>query len=86
MLAEDKPAKDFVSDAFAHCKFIGYTSEALPLITRAGVREADFDEGLIEIGDAKSAKAFLKTAGKLRLWEREFKVDLDAAGFLAANT
>jgi len=85
MLAKDKPAKDFVSDAFAHCKFIGYTSEALPLIEAAGVTKADFDEGLIEIGDASSAKSFLKACGQQRLWEREFKVDMDAAGFLAAN-
>jgi catalase len=86
MLAEDKAAKDFVSDAFAHCKFIGYTREALPLIERAGVRQADFDEGLVELGGDTSVKSFLTACAKLRLWEREFKVDLDAAGFLKANS
>ncbi len=83
MLAEDKTAKDFVSDAFAHCKFIGHTPEALPFIQRAGVTEKDMDEGIIPLDSAKSVDAFLKACGKLRLWEREFTVDLDAAGFLA---
>jgi len=86
MLAIDKTAKDFVSDAFAHCKFIGYTEEALPLIERAGVRPEDMDEGLIALSDAKSATAFLETIGQLRLWDRELKIDLDAAGFLAAQS
>ena len=27
LLAVDKPSKDFANDAFAHCKFIGYTAE-----------------------------------------------------------
>ena len=85
MLAEDKAAKDFVSDAYAHCKFIGYTPEALRLIQRAGVTEADMDEGLVELSSAKSVTAFLEACAMLRLWDREFKVDLDAAGFLAAN-
>lgn len=86
MLAEDKTAKDFVSDAFAHCKFIGHTPEALPFIQRAGVTEKDMDEGIIPLDSAKSVDAFLKACGKLRLWEREFAVDLDAAGFLAAQS
>ena len=37
MLAKDKTAKDFVSDAFAHCKFIAHSPEALPLFEKAGV-------------------------------------------------
>jgi len=86
MLAIDKTAKDFVSDAFAHCKFIGYTEEALPLIERAGVRPEDMDEGLIALSDAKSVTGFLETIGQLRLWDRELKIDLDAAGFLAAQS
>ena len=26
LLAKDAPAKDFITDAFAHCKFIGYSA------------------------------------------------------------
>ena len=85
LLAKDAPTKDFVSDAFAHAKFIGYNEDALPLIDRAGIGEADMDEGLILLEDAASATSFLGTCAKLRLWDRELKVDLDAAGFLAAQ-
>ena len=84
-LAKDKTAQDFVSDAFAHCKFIGYNEDALPLIDRAGITEDDMDNGLIPLNDAKSTKGFLNTCAQLRLWDRELKVDLDAAGFLAAQ-
>jgi len=86
MLSKDKAAKDFVSDAYAHCKFIGYTADAMPLIQRAGVLPEDMDEGLIELGDSSSAAKFLKTCAQLRLWDRELKNDLDAKGFLAAQS
>jgi hypothetical protein len=32
MLSKGKTAKEFVSDAFGHSKFIGYTADALPFI------------------------------------------------------
>jgi catalase len=83
MLAKDKTGKDFVSDAFGHCKFIGYTTQALPLIAKAGIGDDNMDEGLIELGNKGDAKAFVKTCGRLRLWDREFATDLDAAAFLA---
>jgi len=83
LLAKDKTAKDFVADAYGHAKFIGYVADALPLIDRAGIAEEDMDAGLIELTDAASVSAFLETCGQLRFWEREFKVDLDAAVFLA---
>jgi len=83
MLAKDKTAKDFVSDAFGHSKFIGYTADALPLIDKAGIGEDDMDEGLIELGSKADVAAFLKACAKVRLWERELVTDLDAAAFLA---
>ena len=83
MLAKDKTAKDFVSDAFGHSKFIGYTADALPLIDKAGIGEDDMDEGLVELTKPADARAFLKTCGQLRLWDRELSTDLDAAAFLA---
>ncbi|KAK0349930.1 hypothetical protein LTR94_031087, partial [Friedmanniomyces endolithicus] len=64
-LALDKTAKDFVSDAFAHAKFIGYTEDALPLIDAAGISENDMDEGLIALTDAKSIAGFLKNCASL---------------------
>ncbi|QJU60310.1 catalase [Sphingomonas sp. AP4-R1] len=81
-LAIDKPAKDFVSDAYAHAKFIGFTADALPFLEKAGVAPDDMDEGVVALDGAKDANAFLDLCGKLRLWDRELKVDLDAAAFL----
>jgi catalase len=85
MLAEDKPAKDFVNDAFAHGKFMAYTAEALPLLERAGIAASDHDAGLIALKDEGEVKAFLGTCAQVRVWDRELRVDLDAAGFLKAT-
>ncbi|PZQ51129.1 MAG: hypothetical protein DI555_21450 [Novosphingobium pentaromativorans] len=85
MLAGDKTAKDFVSDAFGHAKFIACNAEALPLLHAAGVSEKERDDGVVTIASAKDAKAFITLCGEVRFWNREFNVDLDAAGFLEAN-
>ncbi len=62
------PARDFVSDAFAHCKFIAY--HAMPLFDKAGVA-SDMDEGCFELRGAGEAKEFISACGRLRFWERE---------------
>ena len=36
-LAKEPAARDFVADAFAHMKFIGYVAAALPLVSRRGM-------------------------------------------------
>ena len=77
MLAKDATAKDFVADAFAHCKFIGHSADAEALFQAAGV--TDRDEGFIALTKAKEAKAFVAKCGELRFWPRELEVDLDAA-------
>ena len=76
MLAKDKPSKDFVNDAFAHCKFIAYSEDAQPLLEAAGIA-SELDEGCIKIGTRKDATDFITTCGKLRHWDRERSVDLD---------
>jgi catalase len=48
-LLQESSARDFVADAFAHCKFIGYVESALPLFEKAGVAADDFDEGCVAI-------------------------------------
>lgn len=70
MLAKEASARDFVADAFAHCKFIAYGLEANPLFEKAGV-EPDADEGLIPLDGAASISAFIESCRKLRLWARE---------------
>ncbi|KRB81247.1 catalase [Sphingomonas sp. Root710] len=79
LLARDKTAKDFVSDAFAHCKFIAYTDPAKALFEKAGIAPEDMDEGFIPLAEKGDAKTFLKACAPLRVWDRELKVDLDAA-------
>ena len=68
-LSSEPPARDFVADAFAHCKFIGYTKAALPLMEKAGIAD-NLDEGCIALGDGKSAKSFVGMLGQLRYWAR----------------
>jgi catalase len=69
------PARDFLADAFAHCKFIGYVDAAMPLFEKAGIA-GSLDEGVIALKAPKDAAGFLQTLGNLRLWSREPKVKL----------
>jgi len=71
LLAEESTARDYIADAFAHCKFIAHTAAAMPLLQKAGVVP---DAGIVELSAARDAAAFLKTCGQLRYWEREPKV------------
>ncbi|MFD2740078.1 catalase [Sulfitobacter aestuarii] len=68
-LAADKPSQDFLSDAFAHAKFIAWTDAAKPLMKQVGVADK-IDGGMIEI-DKGNVDAFVTTCRKLRFWERE---------------
>ena len=77
LLAQDAPAKDFVSDAFAHCKFIGVGADAEPLFAAARI-PPELDEGCVALGSGKDAKAFVAACAALRFWPREVTVDLDA--------
>ena len=67
-LAERKAAQDFVSDAFAHCKFIGYVPDSQPLLAAAGVADR-LDAGCVEL-TTDGAEAFLELCGGLRHWDR----------------
>ena len=78
MLAKDAAAKDFVADAYGHCKFIGYSKDAVTLFTEARVPPA-LDEAFVQLEKAKDAKAFVEQCRKLRFWPRELTVDMDAA-------
>jgi len=69
-LSAEPAARDFVADAFAHCKFIAYTAGAGPLMAKAGVAP-EADEGVIELKAGKSVDSFIESCRKLRLWARE---------------
>lgn len=66
-------ARDFVVDAFAHCKFIAYVKEAQPLFEKIGIMQ-DLDEGFILLGDGNTIDKFIAKCGELRYWEREKKL------------
>ncbi|MBE1710677.1 MULTISPECIES: catalase [Mesorhizobium] len=72
-LLRESTARDFVADAFAHCKFIGFVEAAAPLLDKAGVVE---DEAVIPLASAKDVAGFITRLGDLRLWAREPKVKL----------
>ena len=70
MLANEPAARDFVTDAFAHSKFVGYTEAARPFLTK--VFGADkLDDGFIAIDGAKDTAKFVKECRKLRFWDRK---------------
>lgn len=71
-LAGDVAARDFVSDAFAHCKFIAHTRGAEVLLEAVGDGPAA-DEGLIPL-ETVAATDFVVACRRLRLWAREAAV------------
>jgi catalase len=77
LLAADAAAKDFVTDAFNHCKFIGHSPEALALFRRAGLMD-QLDAGCMPLSRTADVTQFLSACGALRVWDRELAVDMDA--------
>jgi catalase len=76
-VVNEATARDFVADAFQHCKFIGYDQSALPLLEKAGI--ADLDEGVLALPGEDGLSAFVSELGKLRVWGREPSVKLGKA-------
>ena len=76
LLAKDAAAKDFCADAFAHCKFIGFSADAAALFDAARIPE--MDAGFVQLAKPKDARGFVVTCRALRFWPREAGVDLDA--------
>ncbi|BAS00703.1 catalase [Blastochloris viridis] len=77
-LLQEATARDFVADAFQHCKFIGYDASALALLEKAGVADA-LDEGVVALPGEDGLEAFVAKLGKLRVWGREPSVKLGKA-------
>ncbi len=69
MLMTEPAARDFVADAFAHMKFIGYTAGTKPLFKKAGVAES-IDGGFIPLKNGGDAAKFVSACRQLRFWER----------------
>jgi catalase len=67
-LAGDAHARDFVADALAHRKFIGYVASAMPLLRTAGIDGPD--GGMVELKGRDGVTRFVQACRKLRFFER----------------
>jgi catalase len=77
-LAAMPTARDFVTDAYAHCKFVGYAGEPEPLFEAAGLVSL-MDDGFISLNE-NSATDFVSRCGQLRFWARQEGMVKAAAG------
>jgi catalase len=69
LLVNEPAARDFVADAFAHKKFIGYVDAAAILFDKAGIPESR-DEGFIALNGKDACSAFITACRQLRYWAR----------------
>jgi catalase len=79
-LAALPAARDFLTDAHAHCKFIGYTGGARALFEAAGLGLADggsgpLDDGFVDLDEHPPAD-FIARCRQLRFWDRQ-RVNVD---------
>jgi len=75
-LIAEPATRDFVSDAFAHSKFIAYAETVTPLIT-AAIGDNNLDAGFIRIKATEDAALFVKACRRFRFWERKFQVQVN---------
>ena len=71
--AATRGAKDFVSDAFAHCKFIGFSESAIPLLDAVGISPTA-DDGIGLLAANGDAVGFVERCRDLRFWDRELQL------------
>jgi catalase len=69
MLVKEPAARDFIADAFAHMKFVGYTDAAVSIMMHAGVPETR-DKGFIAIKGQDDCSTFVAACRQLRFWDR----------------
>jgi catalase len=67
-LAAHPAARDFVTDAYAHAKFVGYTEAASPLFADVGLADK-LDDGFVALESVDPA-GFLGRCAALRYWDR----------------
>ena len=64
-------AQDFVRDAFAHLKTIGFTHNLTTLFAKAGLAEDALDEACIQLAQSADAGKFVTRASQGKFWGRE---------------
>jgi catalase len=68
-VAQLPAAKDFVTDAHAHKKFIAYTPAASPLFSAAGLSDL-IDDGYVDLTPRGAARQFAEACRAVRMWDR----------------
>jgi catalase len=69
-LLQNAAVGDFIRDAFAHLKFIGYAEAAMPLFEKAGIA-GSLDDACVQFDGPKSIGNFISACRQLRFWKRE---------------
>ncbi|MGF1596996.1 MAG: catalase [Acidimicrobiales bacterium] len=72
-LAGTAAALDFVNDAVAHAKFVGYVAAAEPLLEAAGVTADKRDGGFVRLDNDGGPDRFVEACRRLRYWDRQSK-------------
>ncbi|MGV3483703.1 MAG: catalase [Planctomycetaceae bacterium] len=67
-LMNNPSAKQFVADALAHRKFIGYTEAAKPMLEQADAMPAHSSQ-LVQLDQDNGTEAFITRCRELRAWE-----------------
>ncbi len=68
-LAEVPEAKDFISDAYSHKKFIGFSDGSQAFLKMTGMTDK-VDNGFFHYSKSSNAKSFLDSCKALRFWDR----------------
>lgn len=68
MLLTEAAAIDWLRDAFGHLKAMGYSSQAQPLLDKAGIVP---DAGVLELDANGASGKLLRVARNHRVWDRE---------------
>jgi catalase len=69
-LVDIAAAVDWLRNAYAHLKVIGFNEEAGRLLERAGIA-VDPKLGIVDIDRASGLEAFVESAKKHKIWDRE---------------
>ncbi len=67
VLKQKAAALNFIRDAFAHLKIIGFTAASMPLLDAAGI---DIDDGVVEVETSQDTAAYFEAAKNGRFWAR----------------
>ncbi|EJF89272.1 catalase [Bartonella tamiae] len=68
-LTKSAPLRDFINDAYAHYKFIGYNEASEELLSALSMTDRK-DEGFLRLSSSDDIAVFLNQCKALRFWKR----------------